>query len=86
VSVATDENYTHAFGKAGSDALTMLFADMQHNGYYISAMFWGLWLLTLGYLVIKSGYFPKVLGVLLIIGGAGYLADLFIRFLAPTSG
>ena len=86
MTIATGENYTRAFGKAGSDALTMLFVDMQHNGYYVSALFWGLWLLPLGYLVVKSGYLPKVLGVLLLIGGVGYVADLLTRFLAPDLG
>jgi hypothetical protein len=81
LAIATGQDYTRAFGRPGSDALTLLFTGMLDNGYYISAMFWGLWLLPLGYLVIKSGYVPKLLGVLLIIGGTGYLADLFTRFL-----
>jgi hypothetical protein len=81
--IATDQGYARAFGRAGSDQLVLQFADMQHGGYYIAAMFFGLWLLPLGYLVITSGYVPKVLGVLLIIGGVGYLVDLFVRFLAP---
>jgi hypothetical protein len=81
LTIATGRDYTRAFGRPGSDALTLLFAGMQDNGYYISAIFWGLWLLPLGYLVVKSGYVPRMLGVLLIIGGAGYLADLFTRFL-----
>ena len=69
--------------QGGSDQLVLQFADMQHNGYYIAAMFFGLWLLPLGYLVITSGYVPRVLGVLLIIGGVGYLVDLLVRFLVP---
>jgi hypothetical protein len=81
--IATDQGYARAFGRAGSDQLVLQFADMQHSGYYIAAMFFGLWLLPLGYLVITSGYVPKVLGVLLIIGGVGYLVDLLVRFLAP---
>lgn len=48
-----------------------------------SRSIFGLWLLPLGYLVYRSGYFPKVLGVLLAIGCFGYLADLFTHFLAP---
>ena len=84
--IATDQGSTRAFGQAGSDQLVLQFADMQHNGYYIAAMFFGLWLLPLGYLAITSGYLPKVLGVLLIIGGVGYLVDLFVRFLAPGFG
>jgi hypothetical protein len=86
VMIATGPDYTSTFGQAGSDALTMLFADMRQNGYYISAVFWGLWLLPLGYLVVRSGYVPKVLGVLLITGGTGYLVDVLVRFLAPDRG
>ena len=83
LSIATGEEYSSAFGPAGADALTALFADMQHNGFLIAQMFFGLWLLPLGYLVVRSGYVPKVLGVLLAAGGVGYLVDLFARFLAP---
>jgi hypothetical protein len=84
LSIATGKDYSSVFGPAGSDALAMLFVDMQHDGYLIAQMFFGLWLLPLGYLVVKSGYFPKVLGVVLAIGCFGYLADLLARFLAPA--
>ena len=83
LSVATDDEYTTVFGAAGSDALAGLFADMHAAGYLIAQMFFGLWLLPLGFLVYRSGYFPKVLGVLLAIGAVGYLADLFVHFLVP---
>lgn len=83
LTIATHADYTKAFGQAGSDALVMLFADMQRNGLVIDHMFWGLWLLPLGYLVIKSGYFPRVIGALLIIGCFSWLAALFVRVLAP---
>jgi hypothetical protein len=86
LTIASGEDYARAFGPAGSDALTMLFVDMQRNGFVIAEMFFALWLLPLAYLVIKSGYFPKLLGVLLIIGCIGYLADLFARLLAPGVG
>lgn len=83
LSIATDELSSSVFGPAGSDGMTMLFAGMQHDGYLIAQMFFGLWLLPLGYLVARSGSFPKVLGVVLVIGCFGYLVDLFARFLAP---
>lgn len=86
LSIATSDRYTRAFGTAGSDGLTMLFAGMQHNGCLVASMFFGLWLLPLGFLVIKSGYFPKRLGVLLIIGGFAYVASLFTQVLAPAAG
>ncbi|MGO9083116.1 MAG: DUF4386 domain-containing protein [Streptosporangiaceae bacterium] len=86
LTVATSPDYARAFGQAGSDGLTLLFAGMQHDGYLIDSMFFGLWLLPLGYLVIKSGYFPRVLGVLLIIGCFSYVADLVAQIAAPGLG
>src|SRR5262249_11809896 len=71
LTIATSPDYTRSFGKAGSDALTLLFSGMQHNGYVVDNMYFGLWLLPLAYLVIRSGYFPKVLGVLQIIACFG---------------
>lgn len=86
LKIATSQDYTAAFGPAGSDHLTMLFADLQHDGYLIAQTYFGLWLLPLGYLVIKSGYFPKALGVLLVIGCIGHLVDVYARFIAPDFG
>ena len=83
LSLATGETNASAFGAAGSAALAGLFADMHANGYLIAQMFFGLWLLPLGYLVYRSGSFPKALGVVLAIGAVGYLVDLFAHFLAP---
>ena len=68
---------------ASSDAVVGLFAGMHHDGYLIAQIFFGLWLLPLGYLVVKSGWFPTWIGVLLIAGCFGYLVDTFATFLAP---
>jgi hypothetical protein len=59
LSVATGDEYRTVFGAAGSDALVGLFADMHASGYLIAQMFFGLWLLPLGYLVYRSGYFTR---------------------------
>ena len=83
LQVATDSVSAAALGPAGSDALVGLFADMHAGGYLIAQIFFGLWLLPLGYLVYRSGSFPKVLGALLAIGCFGYLIDTFAHFLAP---
>jgi len=83
LQVATDSVSAAALGPAGSDVLVGLFADMHAGGYLIAQIFFGLWLLPLGYLVYRSGSFPKVLGVLLAIGCFGYLIDTFATFLAP---
>src|SRR5437868_7768863 len=57
-----------AFGTAGSHALVLLLLDTQHYGIFIAQIFFGLWLVPLGYLAYKSGLFPKALGVLLVVG------------------
>jgi hypothetical protein len=84
--VATDSSYVSAFGIAGSNALVLLLLDTQHYGTLIAQVFFGLWLVPLGYLTYKSGLFPKWLGVVLIIGGICYLIDLFAAFLFPNLG
>jgi hypothetical protein len=61
--------------------------DAQHNGLLIAQIFFGLWLVPLGYLTYKSaGWFPKWLGVLLVVGGACYLVDTLAAFLFPDFG
>ena len=64
-------------------ALVMLFLDLEEVGYTIAKIFWGLWLLPLGYLVYKSGYVPKILGILLVISCFTYLIDFSVFFLFP---
>lgn len=81
--VATDGSYAAALGPDGSDALVMLLVDMHRHGYLIAQIFFGLWLLPLGYLVYKSSMFPRVLGVLLMIACFGYLVDMLAFFLVP---
>jgi len=86
VRVATDASYVAALGAAGSSALVLLLLDIQHYGFLIAQIFFGLWLVPLGYLAYKSGMFPKALGVLLIVGGAGLLVEMLATFLVPDFG
>jgi hypothetical protein len=65
-------------------ALVPLFLDLHEHGITIAGIFWGLWLFPMGYLVFKSGYIPRILGVFLIIAGFGYLIDSFISYLLPN--
>jgi hypothetical protein len=82
--VATDPTYVASFGAEGSNAVVLLLLDIQHYGYLIAQIFFGLWLIPLGYLAYRSGMFPRALGVLLIIGGTGYLLDTVGSFLIPN--
>ncbi len=85
--VATSAVNLAALGTGGSHALVLLLLDTQHYGILIAQIFYGLWLVPLGYLAYKSaGWFPRWLGVLLIVGGVCYLVDLLALFLVPDFG
>lgn len=60
------------------------FLDLHHYGMQITGIFFGLWLLPMGYLVIKSGYIPKIIGYFLLITCAAYLIDFIDFFLFPN--
>lgn len=84
--VATGAVNLSAAGSADSSDLALLLVDAQHNGLLIASIFMGLWLVPLGYLAYKSGWFPKALGVVLIVGGACYIVDMAAAFLIPDLG
>jgi hypothetical protein len=76
-------DYLTAFGADQLYAQVMFFLDLHRYGEFIP-MFLSFWLIPLGYLVFKSGFFPRILGILLIIAGFGYLADSVIFYLFPN--
>ncbi len=53
----------------------MFYLNQFNKGILMVSVFWGLWLLPFGYLVYKSGFLPKILGVLLMLGCFGYLIN-----------
>jgi hypothetical protein len=78
-------DYLTAFEADQLHTQVMLFLDLYEHGIFIAKIFWGLWLFPLGYLVFKSGFLPRILGVLLIMACFGYLIDDLIVFLLPNS-
>ncbi len=62
----------------------MLNLKYYDNGIQMVQLFWGLWLFPFGYLVYKSNFLPKILGLLLMIGCFGYLIIFFGGFLFPN--
>ena len=77
------ENFT-VFDPDLLHAQALFFLDLHELGINIASIFWGLWLFPLGYLVFKSGYIPRIFGILMVIGGIGYLVDFFTFFLFPN--
>lgn len=62
----------------------MFFIDLSKQGILIAQIFWGLWLFPLGYLIIKSAYFPKLIGIAVVIGGVGYTFLSFVGLFTPN--
>lgn len=75
--------YLEIFGEVELQTQVMLLIDSYNNGLQVSQIFWGLWLFPFGYLVYKSGFLPKILGILLMAGCFGYLITFAGGLLSP---
>jgi hypothetical protein len=78
--------YLSAFTKPQLDALALGFLNLNTSGNTIDTAFWGLWLFPFGILVIKSGFFPRVLGILLIVAGFALLTSSVTSIVLPAYG
>jgi hypothetical protein len=75
--------YLSVFDGGQMSALVSLFMESFDYMIMVWGFFFGLHLVLLGYLVKKSDYFPGILGILLVLGGVGYLSQSFGAFVAP---
>jgi hypothetical protein len=76
-------DFLAAFDRPQLDALAYLFLRLHGQGITVTSIFWGLWLFPFGMLVIRSGFIPRVFGVLLMIAGSAYLASAFATLVVP---
>jgi hypothetical protein len=83
LSLLNDDRYKQVFTSAHLHAKVMLLRDAYFNRVLISEIFWGLWLLPFGYLVFKSNFLPKILGVVLMVGCFSYIITFFSQLLFP---
>jgi hypothetical protein len=65
------------------DALAYLFIKLHGYGFGVGLIFFGFECLVVGYLIFKSGYLPRILGVLMQIAGLCYLTNSFSLIIAP---
>lgn len=76
-------HYLSAFETNQLQALALISLRMHARGYTISEVFFGSYMLLLGYLIFRSGFLPRILGALMAIGGLTFLTDSFASFLLP---
>lgn len=76
-------DFLSGFDKHQLDAFVFFFIRMHGEGINIASIFWGLWLFPFAMLVIRSGFIPRVLGIFMMLAGAGYLVDSSTTILLP---
>ena len=84
LALLSGADYLAAFTTEQINAQVTLFLNFRETGLVIAWIFWGLWLFPMGYLIFQSGYLPKILGILLMIGCVGYLIDFLTTVLFPN--
>ena len=78
--------YLSTFQPEQLQALALLALRLHGDGYTICLTFFAFACLAGGYLIFKSTFLPKTLGVLMVVAGACYLVNSFALFLAPALG
>src|SRR5207253_7253705 len=76
--------YLKAFTPDQLAAMASLSIRAHSMGFGIALLFFGPFFLVAGYLVFKSGYFPKAIGILYPLPGVSYLTSSFALILAPA--
>ena len=73
-----------AYSAAQLEGLALLSINLYKTGFVTAQLFFATWLFPLGYLVYKSGFLPRILGVLLILDGIGVLVWFLQALLLPS--
>jgi hypothetical protein len=76
-------DFLKVFNQNQLQAFVMASIDLYNWGISIVEIFWGLWLFPFGFLVYKSGFIPKIFGILLIVACFGYVIESFTFLLFP---
>jgi hypothetical protein len=84
LQILSGADFLKEFVTGQLQAQVMLSLSTFNFTWLIGLVFFGLHLLLLGYLIFKSGYMPRILGILLIVASIGYLIDSFANFLLPN--
>jgi Domain of unknown function (DUF4386) len=79
-----DANYLGAFSTSQLQALSYLAIKLHGYGFGIGLIFFGFACLARGWLIFKSGYLPKALGVLMVLAGLSYLSNSLALLWAPA--
>jgi hypothetical protein len=79
----SDAAYLKALRQEELTALAMIFLRMNNYGLGLVEVFTGIYLFTLGLLILKTGSVPRVFGILLMIGACAFPVNTFMKILVP---
>jgi hypothetical protein len=83
LTLLSDADLSNVFSQQQRDALAVLFLGLHADGANLTNIFWGLWLLPFGLLVIRSGFIPRFLGVWLIANAIALVSVSLTTLLMP---
>ena len=83
--ILSGADFLAPFDQSQLEALAYAFLRLRTQGIIVASAFWGLWLVPFGLLVYRSGFIPRIFGVLLWIAGFGYVVECLISLLAPST-
>lgn len=76
LSLVTNPDYLKVFSTDQLQSQVSFYLHQYDKGILIVSVFWGLWLFPFGYLVYRSGFMPKILGIILMLGCFGYIINV----------
>lgn len=77
LSILGGAHYLSVFSAEQLKALALLFLNVNDHGAAMALVFFGFYALLTGYLIIRSTFLPRILGVLSVIAGLGWLSFLY---------
>jgi len=86
LSLLHGDQYLSAFTKSQLQAMALVALKVQTHVFFIGMVFFGIQCILMGCLVARSTFLPRILGVLLAIGGTSYVIASFANFLLPLFG
>jgi hypothetical protein len=83
LDVADDRSLTVSGGAAAT--VQLLYVNSGHL-WGVAGLFFGLWLIPMGWLVVRSRWLPQLLGQVLMAGGVGYVLSTFVSYVFANAG
>lgn len=77
------KSYLDVISLSQRQAFSLFYIELFNHGYMIGQVFFALWVLPLGLLILRSKFIPKVFGIFFIIESACYLLSVLVHFIIP---